>query len=176
MSGQLSSPVARGCGGIGRRARFRSVWGKPRGGSSPLIRIGRKARKSEPFSSHGGTAGGLINRRAPGLAFVPLASPVRSAVGSAWRRVAAADVGPTLYTRVNGSSQPQPGSTRSAADADVSNGGLSQSEPKIPPAASRAELTVDSNPRPPLYESEVAVFARQAEGDAGLQQCCKQLA
>jgi hypothetical protein len=30
----------RGCGGIGRRARFRSVWGKPRGGSSPLIRIG----------------------------------------------------------------------------------------------------------------------------------------
>src|SRR6185369_9152932 len=30
---------ASGCGGIGRRARFRSVWGKPRGGSSPLIRI-----------------------------------------------------------------------------------------------------------------------------------------
>src|SRR5712691_7142434 len=29
----------RGCGGIGRRARFRSVWGQPRGGSSPLIRI-----------------------------------------------------------------------------------------------------------------------------------------
>ena len=32
--------AARGCGGIGRRARFRSVWGQPRGGSSPLIRIG----------------------------------------------------------------------------------------------------------------------------------------
>ena len=31
----------RGCGGIGRRARFRSVWGRPRGGSSPLIRIAR---------------------------------------------------------------------------------------------------------------------------------------
>src|SRR5947209_13065490 len=31
----------RGCGGIGRRARFRSVWGKPRGGSSPLIRMTR---------------------------------------------------------------------------------------------------------------------------------------
>src|SRR5213082_3707931 len=31
----------RGGGGIGRRARFRSVWGKPRGGSSPLIRIAR---------------------------------------------------------------------------------------------------------------------------------------
>src|SRR5581483_5421808 len=29
----------RGCGGIGRRARFRSVSGKPGGGSSPLIRI-----------------------------------------------------------------------------------------------------------------------------------------
>src|SRR4051794_9166938 len=28
-----------GCGGTGRRARFRSVWGRPRGGSSPLIRI-----------------------------------------------------------------------------------------------------------------------------------------
>jgi hypothetical protein len=40
----------RGCGGIGRRARFRSVWGKPRGGSSPLIRIatasGLSARSS----------------------------------------------------------------------------------------------------------------------------------
>ena len=33
----LSRP--RGCGGIGRRARFRSVWAKARGGSSPLIRI-----------------------------------------------------------------------------------------------------------------------------------------
>ena len=31
----------RGCGGIGRRARFRSVWAKARGGSSPLIRIRR---------------------------------------------------------------------------------------------------------------------------------------
>src|SRR6188768_2210595 len=30
---------SRGCGGIGRRARFRAVWGQPRGGSSPLIRI-----------------------------------------------------------------------------------------------------------------------------------------
>lgn len=29
----------RGCGGIGRRAAFRSPWGQPRGGSSPLIRI-----------------------------------------------------------------------------------------------------------------------------------------
>ena len=29
----------RGCGGIGRRARFRSVWAKARGGSSPLIRM-----------------------------------------------------------------------------------------------------------------------------------------
>src|SRR3954468_17785771 len=30
--------AARGCGGIGRRARFRSVCPKGRGGSSPLIR------------------------------------------------------------------------------------------------------------------------------------------
>src|SRR5919201_371409 len=37
---------ARGCGGIGRRARFRSVWGKPRGGSSPLIRITRTDRRA----------------------------------------------------------------------------------------------------------------------------------
>src|SRR6266511_1380295 len=36
--GYTASP--RGCGGIGRRARFRSVWGQPRGGSSPLIRTG----------------------------------------------------------------------------------------------------------------------------------------
>src|SRR5512132_2757607 len=34
-----NGPSTRGCGGIGRRARFRSVWGRPRGGSSPLIRI-----------------------------------------------------------------------------------------------------------------------------------------
>src|SRR6185437_7638311 len=33
--------LIRGCGGIGRRARFRSVSGKPGGGSSPLIRITR---------------------------------------------------------------------------------------------------------------------------------------
>ena len=31
----------RGCGGIGRRARFRSVWASARGGSSPLIRMRR---------------------------------------------------------------------------------------------------------------------------------------
>jgi hypothetical protein len=35
----IFAPRARGCGGIGRRARFRSVSGKPGGGSSPLIRI-----------------------------------------------------------------------------------------------------------------------------------------
>jgi hypothetical protein len=34
------NPAPRGCGGIGRRARFRSVWEQSRGGSSPLIRIG----------------------------------------------------------------------------------------------------------------------------------------
>jgi hypothetical protein len=32
------SASTRGCGGIGLRARFRSVWGKPLGGSSPLSR------------------------------------------------------------------------------------------------------------------------------------------
>jgi hypothetical protein len=36
---RIRSLRARGCGGIGRRARFRSVWRKLRGGSSPLIRI-----------------------------------------------------------------------------------------------------------------------------------------
>ena len=36
-SGYTDRP--RGCGGIGRRARFRSVWASARGGSSPLIRI-----------------------------------------------------------------------------------------------------------------------------------------
>src|SRR5438309_9723804 len=45
----------RGCGGIGRRARFRSVWGKPRGGSSPLIRIVRtgpcRGRVLAPYQS-----------------------------------------------------------------------------------------------------------------------------
>ena len=37
-------PPPRGCGEIGRRARFRSVWGKPLGGSSPLSRIGSGRR------------------------------------------------------------------------------------------------------------------------------------
>jgi hypothetical protein len=48
-------PSSRGCGGIGRRARFRSVWGKPRGGSSPLIRItdsGRLCPQSAPQTAH----------------------------------------------------------------------------------------------------------------------------
>jgi hypothetical protein len=33
--------TARGCGGIGRRARFRSVSEKSGGGSSPLSRIAK---------------------------------------------------------------------------------------------------------------------------------------
>src|SRR3954468_6025591 len=45
-----SAPAPRGCGGIGRRARFRSVWGKPRGGSSPLIRMGLSPAAAEPSS------------------------------------------------------------------------------------------------------------------------------
>ena len=42
QSGYTDAP--RGCGGIGRRARFRSVWASARGGSSPLIRIARSGR------------------------------------------------------------------------------------------------------------------------------------
>jgi hypothetical protein len=41
----------RGCGGIGRRARFRSVWEQSRGGSSPLIRIAI----FKPFRDHSRT-------------------------------------------------------------------------------------------------------------------------
>src|SRR4051794_13156941 len=37
--------TASGCGGIGRRAAFRSPWGQPRGGSSPLIRTGTFQRR-----------------------------------------------------------------------------------------------------------------------------------
>src|SRR3954453_12164836 len=43
--------LASGCGGIGRRARFRSVWGRPRGGSSPLIRISFRSRAERGISS-----------------------------------------------------------------------------------------------------------------------------
>ena len=42
--------AACGCGGIGRRARFRSVWPKGRGGSSPLIRT-VEARSSSGLRS-----------------------------------------------------------------------------------------------------------------------------
>jgi hypothetical protein len=52
----------RGCGGIGRRARFRSVWAKARGGSSPLIRIARSG--SEARGAHRGAARGEAD--APG--------------------------------------------------------------------------------------------------------------
>ncbi len=59
----------RGCGGIGRRARFRSVWGKPRGGSSPLIRIAhplgpRRARQGPGRSQTGSAAGNALARAA----------------------------------------------------------------------------------------------------------------
>ena len=37
-----------GCGGIGRRAGFRCQWGQPRGGSSPLIRIGSTENRGFP--------------------------------------------------------------------------------------------------------------------------------
>ena len=42
----------RGRGGIGRRVRFRSVWGQPHGGSSPLARTirNRKTRFGGSFS------------------------------------------------------------------------------------------------------------------------------
>ena len=38
LSTTLVLRATRGCGGIGRRVRFRSVWGSPHGGSSPLTR------------------------------------------------------------------------------------------------------------------------------------------
>jgi hypothetical protein len=44
-----SPPAARGCGGIGRRARFRSVSEKSGGGSSPLIRTRQKPSKMALF-------------------------------------------------------------------------------------------------------------------------------
>jgi hypothetical protein len=45
----LRFPAARGCGGIGRRARFRSVSEKSGGGSSPLIRILKKSLQISAF-------------------------------------------------------------------------------------------------------------------------------
>src|SRR6185312_16287203 len=53
---RISQPLeTRGCGGIGRRARFRSVWGRPRGGSSPLIRtfcLLRARALDQPVAAH----------------------------------------------------------------------------------------------------------------------------
>ena len=45
----------RGCGGIGRRARFRSVWASARGGSSPLIRIKSSASRASSRTRAVGT-------------------------------------------------------------------------------------------------------------------------
>ena len=81
----LPFPAASGCGGIGRRAAFRSPWGQPRGGSSPLIRTRRErplrlrlllaqlrqplvAKLGQSFEVHGRAAEGARGRdRAQGL-------------------------------------------------------------------------------------------------------------
>jgi Phage integrase family len=63
----------RGCGGIGRRARFRSVWASARGGSSPLIRIAGRApsvgltamRCPSPRDARGDSASSRCPRRPP---------------------------------------------------------------------------------------------------------------
>ena len=52
--------TARGCGGIGRRARFRSVSRKLGGGSSPLIRI------TSPYTTAKGTRRRYVARRSDG--------------------------------------------------------------------------------------------------------------
>ena len=82
-------PPPRGCGEIGRRARFRSVWGKPLGGSSPLSRIGvwhgsargRQPRRS-PNRAGARTAPEPEPRRSPhraGARTAPEPAPRRSA-------------------------------------------------------------------------------------------------
>ena len=76
-SGPRYTTPPRGCGGTGRRARFRSVWAKARGGSSPLIRIASsrstapvqlivfEARSNHPSRrTRGALAGGRSQRTA----------------------------------------------------------------------------------------------------------------
>src|SRR4051795_12608402 len=85
----------RGCGGIGRSARFRSVWGKPRGGSSPLIRTSHRRPASLPARkiaarvgaqdsvrrrvrarrTHGGTRRRAAGRRRLGRLHPPAGAP-----------------------------------------------------------------------------------------------------
>ena len=75
----------RGCGGIGRRARFRSVWAKARGGSSPLIRIAVASRdqfmRPRRFRSRRklGSTAGVLSFGAP-------SKPPPSGVGRTGRR------------------------------------------------------------------------------------------
>jgi hypothetical protein len=67
----------RGCGGIGRRARFRSVWGQPRGGSSPLIRIaisggfGGQSVRKPPTAARPKTSQSTTSSRSHMVAMVP---------------------------------------------------------------------------------------------------------
>jgi hypothetical protein len=56
----------RGCGGIGRRARFRSVWEQSRGGSSPLIRIGGAGSDVRTGGQDPGCVFTPIDNRDPG--------------------------------------------------------------------------------------------------------------
>ena len=66
-----------GCGGIGRRAALRALWGKPRGGSSPLSRTKRRwafrrrgGRLLDPERRMGYGSAPLLLRRSTGYAAV----------------------------------------------------------------------------------------------------------
>ena len=65
---RLESRV-RGCGGIGRRARFRSVCLSGRGGSSPLIRMREGARRPLARGSSTGSTASTSSACVSGLTF-----------------------------------------------------------------------------------------------------------
>lgn len=95
-----------GCGGIGRRAGFRSQWGQPRGGSTPLSRIslsGRHLRTNsnrprqptieepERFACHGSANLSAAAKRDSLMPWLSLRDPIE-AVPYEFRETTCSDV------------------------------------------------------------------------------------
>src|SRR5947209_9830533 len=136
----------RGCGGIGRRARFRSVWGKPRGGSSPLIRM---TQAGGPSKLAPGMLRRLLGVAAVGLALAPVgAAHAASTLGLAEVR----DAGGTLLAEARNGSYAYP------ADGSILRIGSAQAN------AARVVLRDVSMFNGRVYVSRIVVPARGLAG------------
>src|SRR4051812_46611075 len=154
--------LASGCGGIGRRARFRSVWGRPRGGSSPLIRISFRSRAERGISSEARLRTGPAEehgepRRGTGWneeTAVPAAARGHRTAGR-WLR-APRRLGLDGRSR---DPRPQPGPTAGPASPP-------RAPPPAPTAGSRAASTAGLRPASASSSAGAGRAEAQAEAEA----------